>query len=70
MNSDVEYGQKGLYRSSGIIFGVCGGIAKRFDLNLFWLRIATVIGFIVSGFFPIGVAYIVMALLMKPEPRW
>jgi len=53
-----------------MIFGVCRGVAQYFDLSLFWVRIAFVAGFLFSGFFPVGVLYIFMALLMKKEPYW
>lgn len=61
----------GLYRSrSGILFGVCKGIADYFDMSVFWTRMIVFITFILTGFCPIGIAYILAALLMKPEPRY
>ena len=58
-----------LYRSrNGIIFGVCQGVANHFDLSAFWLRVAMVAGFFLTGFFPIVIIYVVMALVMKLEP--
>ena len=63
--------RSGLYRSrDGILFGVCRGIAEYFDISVFWTRVLTTIGLIMTGFFPIGVVYILAALLMKPEPRY
>lgn len=71
MSDYSDYRPGGLYRSRrGIIFGVCRGLADRFDLSAFWLRVITIATFILTGFFPVGVVYILMALLMKPEPRW
>jgi phage shock protein C len=59
----------GIYRSrSGIIFGVCKGLAEHFDVSVLWTRIITVALLIFTGFWPIGVLYLVAALLMKPEP--
>jgi phage shock protein C len=59
----------GIYRSrSGIIFGVCKGLADHFDVSVFWTRLVAVALLIFTGFWPIGVLYIVAALLMKPEP--
>ena len=59
----------GIYRSrSGIIFGVCKGLADHFDVSVFWTRIVAVALLIFTGFWPIGVLYIAAALLMKPEP--
>ncbi|MGI6461735.1 MAG: PspC domain-containing protein [Candidatus Hydrogenedentales bacterium] len=59
----------GLYRSrNGILFGVCRGIADYFDLSLFWLRVIVLAAFILTGFFPVALAYILAALLMKRKP--
>lgn len=61
--------ESGPYRSrKGAIFGVCRGIAEYFDISLFWTRGLMVIGFIMTGFWPVGLCYILAALLMKPEP--
>ena len=59
----------GLYRSrKGIFLGVFRGLADYFDWSTAWLRMIGIIIFIVSGFWPIGVLYIIAALIMKPEP--
>lgn len=59
----------GLYRArDGILLGVFKGFANYFDLSVKWLRIIGVIIFIFSGFWPIGVLYLLAALVMKPEP--
>ena len=63
----------GIYRSrDGVIFGVCRGIAEYFDISVFWTRAIVLGTLICTGFFPIGFAYIIAALLMKKEPyvRW
>jgi phage shock protein C len=71
MDYSQGYGRTGMYRSrDGILFGVCRGLAEYFDISVFWTRVIVVIAFIISGFFPVGVAYILGALLMKPEPRY
>lgn len=71
MGYSYGYGRTGLYRSrDGILFGVCRGLAEYFDVSVFWTRVIVLVGFIVSGFFPVGVGYILAALLMKPEPRY
>lgn len=68
------YGEsRGLYRSrNGIVCGVCRGIAEYFDVSVFWTRAIALGALICTGFFPVGVAYILGALLMKREPyvRW
>ena len=61
--------QGGIYRSrNGVFLGVCRGIAEYFDLSVFWLRIALVIVFIFSGFWPVFGVYLVAAFFMKPKP--
>ncbi len=63
-----EYRRK-LYRSrSGIIFGVCRGVADFFGFSVFWIRLITLVLFLFTGFWPTAVLYIVAALVMKPEP--
>lgn len=60
-----------LYRSrDGVILGVCRGLADYFNLSAFWLRVIFVVGFIVGGFFPAAVLYVLMGLLMKREPAY
>lgn len=61
--------RRGLYRSrKGVIFGVCRGFADYFNFSVFWIRIIIVALFLITGFWPTGILYIVAALLMKPEP--
>ena len=59
----------GLYRSrNGMILGVCRGLAEYFDLSVFWVRIVTLVLFLITGFWPTGILYFVAAFIMKPEP--
>lgn len=58
-----------LYRSrDGMIFGVCRGIADTFDLSLFWIRLGFAIAFALTLFFPTGLIYLILALVLKLEP--
>ncbi len=58
-----------LYRArDGVIFGVCKGVARHLDFPVFWMRVITVIACVLTGIWPILIAYIVGALVMKPEP--
>lgn len=60
---------RGVYRSrKGIFMGVCRGFAEFFDLNVFWVRVIVFFIFLFTGFWPIGVIYIVAGLLLKVEP--
>ena len=63
------YKQSGIYRSrDGVFLGVCRGIAEYFDFSVFLVRIALVIVFIFSGFWPVIGIYLVAAFFMRPEP--
>jgi len=53
---------------SGLILGVCKGLAEYFDFSLFGMRVLAVILLVFSGVWPIIVLYFLAALLMKPEP--
>jgi phage shock protein C len=70
MNQTTQpiYGRR-FYRSrSGAILGICKGIATYFDISLFWTRTIAVALLLVSGFWPTLGAYLLAALLIKPEP--
>lgn len=61
--------RQGLYRSrSGVILGVCQGLAEYFDFSVFWVRGILIVCLILSGFWPIMGLYFLAALIMKPEP--
>lgn len=58
-----------LYRSRhGRIFGVCGGFADYFEVRPGVVRVLTVLAAIFTGFWMIVGAYIVLSLVLKPEP--
>lgn len=57
--------RKKLYRSPyGIVFGVCEGLANYTGINVGVIRFLTIITFIFSGFFPIGIIYLLMAIFI------
>jgi phage shock protein C len=61
--------QSGIYRArDGVFLGVCKGVADYFDLRVFWVRLALVVVFICSGFWPVLGIYLVAAFFMRPEP--
>ena len=69
MNQGYDRKHSGPYRSrNGIFLGVCRGFADYFDFSIFWMRLIFVATFIFTGFYPVGIAYIIAALIMKPEP--
>ncbi len=58
-----------LYRSrSGIILGVCKGLARYLDISLFWTRFFTVLLLFFTGFWPMVGIYLLVGFLLKPEP--
>jgi phage shock protein C len=60
---------RGFYRSrTGVILGVCRGLADYFDLNVFWIRIILLFMLVISGIWPTLLLYFIASLLMKPEP--
>lgn len=62
--------QDRLYRSrSGMIFGVCQGIAEWKDLNVGYIRLGVIIAFTFSGFFPVGFLYLAAGFFLPVEPR-
>lgn len=59
----------GPYRSrSGVIFGVCRGLAEYFDLSVAGVRLLVVILTLFSWVWPMVGGYLLAALLMKPAP--
>jgi phage shock protein C len=59
-----------LYRSrKGMIFGVCRGFADWRELPVGYVRLAVVIAFTMSGFFPVGLLYLAAGFFLPIEPR-
>ena len=69
MTHHTRRNRNGIYRSrSGMILGVCKGLAAHFDFSVFWTRVIAIIVLFVAGFLPAIGLYLLAALLMKPEP--
>jgi phage shock protein C len=69
MKNYDKLSREGVYRSrSGVIFGVCRGLADHFDFSVLWARAIAVIFLLVSGFWPAIGLYLIATLLMKPAP--
>jgi len=62
-------GQKQLYRvEDGKIFsGVCAGLARYFNMDVGLVRVIFTLAFVLSGFLPIVVVYVVMAMILPYE---
>lgn len=66
---DAITSTSGVYRSrQGMLMGVCRGLAQHFNVSVFWLRMVVFLLFLFTGFWPVGVLYIVAGLLLKMEP--
>jgi phage shock protein C len=55
------------YPKSGWVAGVCAGLGAYFEWNVKLLRVLFLLGLIVSGFFPVGVIYLLLWYLMDPD---
>lgn len=61
--------QKGFYRSrDGMFMGLLKGIADRFDLSIFWLRLFSIIIAFFTGFVPGFIIYVIVSLIISKEP--
>lgn len=59
----------GLYRSrNGRLLGVCRGVADYLGVGVGMVRAITIVAFLFTGIWPVGILYLVAAALMKPEP--
>lgn len=61
---------KKLYRSPAhaLILGVCSGIARYFDVDGVFVRLAVAVLAVVSGFWPMVLVYAVAVFLMPVDP--
>ena len=67
---NIDYGPfRGFYRDreNGWIFGVCAGLADRFNLNVGAVRIVAVISLFIFFWFT-AVVYIAATLLIREKP--
>lgn len=61
--------ESGPYRSRrGWFLGVCTGVADHFDLPVMGVRVAYLIFLPLTGFWPLLIAYIAAAFIMRPAP--
>jgi len=66
---DVYNNSRKLYRSKNrVIFGVCRGFAEWKDLPVGWIRFFTLLAFVSTGFFPVGLLYLLAAFFIPLEP--
>ena len=69
MNASTQHRPGGPYRSrEGTIFGVCRGLAEHLEFSVGGLRAIVVIATLLTGLWPVIIAYIIAGLVMKTEP--
>jgi len=69
MTNPGEGPRPGPYRSrQGWLLGVCRGLADYAGISATWVRLAAVALFLVTGFWPTLLVYVIGALLMKKAP--
>jgi len=57
--------RKKLYKSkNGILFGVCQGISNYTAISVGLIRLLVIVSFILSGFAPIGIIYLILAIFL------
>ncbi len=59
--------QKRMYRDldSGVISGVCAGVARYFDIDAVWVRVAALVGLFVAT--PVTLLAYVAAVILLPR---
>lgn len=61
--------RRGLYRArDGVFLGVCKGVARYFDFSPGAVRAVVILLFLVTGIWPVGLLYLIAAMVMKMEP--
>ena len=57
------------YRSrGGVVLGICQGFSDYASFPVFWIRVALIALALTTAFWPVAIAYIVVGILVKPEP--
>lgn len=64
------YQRKWMRSPDGILFGVCSGLAHRLGISSFLVRLVTFLAFCFTGFFPVGLVYILLALVLPAGPEY
>lgn len=58
-----------LYRArDGVFLGVCKGLARHFDVPVNLVRAVVLVLFFVTGVWPVGLLYLIAAMIMRMEP--
>ncbi len=69
MRRTTDERPQAIYRArGGMLLGVCKGLARHFDMDVFWMRVIWVVAALCTGFWAVVAIYFLAGLLMKPEP--
>ena len=66
--SSSPYQRRWLREPDGILFGVCGGLARRLGISSFAVRLVTFLAFCATGFFPVRVTPTIALYLPHGKP--
>ncbi len=66
--SQERYKRKWMRVPHSVIFGVCEGLARRLEVPVAIVRLITIIVFFATGFFPTGLIYCLLALILPVGP--
>lgn len=69
MYTQSPYQRRWLRSPDAILFGVCSGLARRLGTSAALVRILTFIAFCCTGFFPVGLVYLLLALILPAGPE-
>ncbi len=65
-----SYQRRWLRSPNGLIFGVCEGLSRRIGVSRGLIRLITFIAFCCTGFFPVGLIYCLLALILPVGPEY
>lgn len=65
-SNDSLFSRMPRYPDSGWVAGVCAGLAEYSGWSVKLIRVLVILALIFSGFFPVGVIYLVLWYLMDP----
>ncbi|WP_374762796.1 envelope stress response membrane protein PspC [Yunchengibacter salinarum] len=53
---------------NGKVMGVCAGVSDYFGINVTAVRVLTVFGAFMTGFWPVLIIYFILGFILEPEP--
>lgn len=65
---DYDYKKKLQRVPNGIIFGVAEGLARYLSMPVWVVRALWILAFIITGFFPTAIVYLLLAIALPVGP--